>query len=527
VLTSLFVNRPPSLSAALPPVRVTAGSYNDSLDAAAYVVDPEANALTYSNCVADAPASCTISPAGVVNVSAPSGVNATLNATFDVDDGLFAGLATFSFVILVRGPANPNGPPMYSGTSLAFDEDTEFTVDLATLFTDPEGDNLTVLYDDASGLYLVSQVGSVVRLRPPVDYNGPATLTVTAYDTAGNSLDAVLPVTVRPVNDAPELVAIPPLAASVHAGVGTYVFSVIVTDPDGPPAALNWTIDGQTTQGVSSFSFSPPSTMSAGNHTLRAVADDGFLSSNPVEFTIFAYVGPNITAKEPALPTVRLANNTSGFFAVNVSDPDSLVLHYDWTLDGTSVRTGDGVDNLSYRFTAPGTHTLRVVVADNGTSDERQWQVTVEEAPPDLVQLLSPADGSTFEANASVNVSGSVSSLIENATIEWRLDGVVFSANIGGSTGPLSPGNHTISLRVVGLYNGVVPYNVTLESKVVVNAPPVNNTTGGGGDHTVPPAGDSGLLWLLVLAAVAGAAVAYWVGGGRRARDPPEQPPAA
>src|SRR6185295_17142317 len=96
-LTSLFVNRPPSLSAALPPVRVTAGSYNDSLDAAAYVVDPEANALTYSNCVADAPASCTISPAGVVNVSAPSGVNATLNATFDVDDGLFAGLATFSF----------------------------------------------------------------------------------------------------------------------------------------------------------------------------------------------------------------------------------------------------------------------------------------------------------------------------------------------------------------------------------------------------------------------------------------------
>ncbi len=310
VLTSLFVNRPPALSGAIPPVRVAAGSFNDSLDASAYVVDPEGSPLTFSACAAEAPASCTISPSGAVNVSAPSGVNATLNGTFTADDGAFSGNASFPFVILVRGPSNPNGPPVYSGAPLALDEDTEITVDLATLFTDPDGDPVTVLYNGASSLYLISHNGSVFTLRPPVDYNGAAALGVTAYDTAGNYLDAVLAVTVRPVNDAPELMAVAPNAVSVHAGVGTQVFSVIVTDPDGPSLAVNWTIDGQTTAGVTSFSLSPPSTMSAGNHTLTAVADDGLLSSGPVQFTVFVYVGPNITAKQPALPMVRLANDT-------------------------------------------------------------------------------------------------------------------------------------------------------------------------------------------------------------------------
>ncbi len=210
---------------------------------------------------------------------------------------------------------------------------------------------------------------------------------------------------------------------------------------------------------------------------------------------------------------------------MNATDADSPVLHYTWTLDGVTVRSGDGVDNLSHRFTSPGSHQLRVVVADNGTSDQRQWQVTVEEAPPGLVQLLTPANGSVFGAHTSVNVTGSVSSLIENTTIEWRLDGVVFSTTLGGSTVPLEPGIHTISMRVIGLYNGVVPYNVTIEVRVVIQSPPTDGCGSACPPPPPPPIDSTFPVALFIVAIGVSLGLVLYLYYRFRRRAPPSQPP--
>ncbi len=529
-LTSLFVNRPPRLVTAIPPVRVPSPGYNDSLNLSLYLTDPEGGALTFSSCVPDAPLSCTLAPTGVLNLSAPPGVNATLGVTVVADDGLPSGASTFSLVALVRGPGNTsNLPPVWVGGALSMDEDSELVVDFETLFTDPEGGPVTALLAAVTNLYIVVSNASSVRLRPPSNFNGLGGLTFTVFDDAGNDVRASPLVEVRPVNDVPWLLPASPLDTTFHAGVGSFVFEVVPFDPDAESLSIGWTFDGEFLYGDRAAYFAPASNLSSGVHTLSAVCSDGIAFSEPINFTIRIFEGPNITATDPPLPAFRIANNTSYMMGVNATDADSPTLHFRWTAEGGLLAEGDGLSQLLVVFAHPGTHTVSVMASDNATNDSRTWAVLVQEAPPGLVQLLRPADGTTVEANATVNVSALVSPLLSNVSLTWSLDGTAFSDQPSAATPALAPGNHTVTLRASGLFDTIVPYSATFEVVVHVNAPPSDNGTGGnnnGNGGTHPPPVDAGLGWLpfalIGALAPAGAGAALYL---RRRQTPPSPPP--
>jgi hypothetical protein len=85
---------------------------------------------------------------------------------------------------------------------VALDEDNATTVDLATVFRDPQKRPLSFKFTPAEH-FNISINGAVMSIAPVHDWNGHAVLTVSAQNAEQKSATAFIDVGVRPMNDAP------------------------------------------------------------------------------------------------------------------------------------------------------------------------------------------------------------------------------------------------------------------------------------------------------------------------------------
>ncbi len=115
----------------------------------------------------------------------------------------------------------PNKPPRINASALEdviMLEDTTWwedysgrnvsSVDLATVFLDPEGGELTFSAAGDANVTAKATAG-LVTLRPAKDWFGESNVTVSALDDSGNRVQATFHVTVVPVNDAPRVFTTP------------------------------------------------------------------------------------------------------------------------------------------------------------------------------------------------------------------------------------------------------------------------------------------------------------------------------
>ncbi len=133
----------------------------------------------------------------------------TLSDSFDfsVNDGSGAVSSdTFSFTVT---PVNDN--PVATGESYSVDEDATLTAtlgidDLLLNDTDVDGDTLTVntnpIVDTSNGTLVLSNDGTFTY-TPIADYHGSDTFTYEISDGNGGTSQAVVNITVNPLNDAP------------------------------------------------------------------------------------------------------------------------------------------------------------------------------------------------------------------------------------------------------------------------------------------------------------------------------------
>jgi hypothetical protein len=109
-------------------------------------------------------------------------------------------------IIVTTMPAMTNNQPTVASQPgpISFPEDTKYTtLDLKTVFGDPEGDPLTYSFSGASNIN-VTLAGSVVTLTPKKDWSGQETIRFMAKDPFNaNSANADVQVTVTAVNDRP------------------------------------------------------------------------------------------------------------------------------------------------------------------------------------------------------------------------------------------------------------------------------------------------------------------------------------
>ncbi|MCP3780677.1 S-layer homology domain-containing protein [Paenibacillus sp. MZ03-122A] len=277
----------------------------------------------------------------------------------------------------------------------AADEPKE--INLANSFTDADGDTLTYTAEtSATNVATVSVNGSQLTLTPM--NAGTATITVTANDGKGGTINSQFNVTVTPmipeaVNHAPTVeTSISNVTTGAADGVKTVSLASVFADEDSD--ALTYTATSTDT-GVATVAVNGSdlkiTPVNAGTATITVTANDGKGGTINSQFNVT--ITPVIPEAVNHAPTVEtsISNVTTGAadgvktvsLASVFADEDSDALTYTATSTDTGVATA-AVNGSELKITPvnAGTVTITVTADDgNGGTVDTNFTLTVTPSP--------------------------------------------------------------------------------------------------------------------------------------------------
>ena len=299
----------------------------------------------------------------------------------------------------------PNRAPSPSGSipALTVRVGETATVDVASYFTDPDGDALTYTATSSSPqTAAVSVSGSGVSVT--ANARGVLTVTVTARDPGGLSAQATFAVTVP--NRAPVAVDTVP-AQTVFVGDTAQVdMAAYFEDPDGDaltysaassdPAAVSTSVAGSV------VSMSGISTGTA-LVTVTATDPDGLSAQQGLEVAV-----PNrapLTLGALPARTLPAGRTIAIDVAPHFEDPDRDSLTYHATTTDSAVARASVAGNvLTVTALARGTARVMVTATDpGGLSGQQSFEVTVPNRAPLATDSIQPL---TLEAGDTESWSG-------------------------------------------------------------------------------------------------------------------------
>ena len=384
-------NRPPVVVDTIPAHTVDVGD-SVTFDLSAYFNDPDADALTYS-ATSSLPGVAGVSVSGsTITVTALAKGEATVTVTATDTEGLGA---TQEFTVTV-----PNRPPMPVDTipsHTLFRRET-VTLDLTSLFTDPDGDTLVYAATTSDPEVVTASVTDALVTVSAIA-QGEATVTITAVDNEGLSAEQEFLVTVP--NRGPETGdVIPPL--TIHTGeTVTLDLTPHFSDADGDSLVYAATTsDSSVVTAVVAGDSATVIATGKGETTVTITATDPY--GLAVEQS-FAVTVPNrepiILAEIPPQTvyrreTVRL--DPSDYF----SDPDGDTLIYSVESSNrrvATVRISSG--SITIRAASKGEAVVTVTAADpDGLTVSQSFPVTVPNRGPVAAGVfpgLTIGDGET------------------------------------------------------------------------------------------------------------------------------------
>ncbi len=307
---------------------------------------------------------------------------------------------------------------------------------------------------------------------------GVHTITANVTDSGGLNGSAVVTLTINAENTPPTVQIQAPSGGSSHTQGTAVTFTGSANDTqDGSlSSALVWTssVSGQIGTGAS-FSTS---TLAAGSHTITARATDsgGLQGSATVTITI-QNTAPTVQILSPASGS-SFTQGVSVSFSGSANDVQNgnLTSALVWT-SSVSGQIGTG-GSFSTAGLSVGTHTITARATDSGGlqgSATITLNITEANAAP-VVQILSPANGSSFTQGVSVSFSGSAndpqSGNLSSALVWTSSMNGQFGTGASVSTSALSVGTHTITARATdsGGLQGSASISLTINAP---NTPPV------------------------------------------------------
>ncbi|WP_046655866.1 putative Ig domain-containing protein [Lysobacter capsici] len=282
----------------------------------------------------------------------------------------------------------PTGPSPLPPVVAMHNSDFSWSSPLAQVFTDPDGDNLTVA---ASGLpawlsfqRIDNPVRPELRLIGRVPGDIPAgtvyTVSFTATDTSGAVKTTTMAITVRANNQAPN----PPATFSMPWAVAGHWYSYQLpafTDPEGDaityqltglPAGLSFDAQSRTISGVAS---------GASNVRLYYTATDVFGASKTIDFGFGSYVN------HPPVPS-SIPNQTAGVgtgFAYQIPEFTDAGGGQLTTYSATGLPPGLSMSSTGVISGTPntvGSYTVTVTGSDGYDSASTSFVITVNAVAP-------------------------------------------------------------------------------------------------------------------------------------------------
>ena len=408
--------------------------------------DPENQTLTYT--ILQAPLHGTLTgSAPNVTYNPTANYNGPDSFTFKANDGrLDSNIATVTITV-----TPVNDAPVAQGANIAISEDAQANITLQA--SDVDGDVLTFTITKPPSNGTLSGTAPNLVYTPNPNYFGTDEIRFRASDGKLNSNEAVISITITPVNDAPTITV--PGPQSLITGQ-TVSFTVIGNDPDtgdvltltatNTPAGSTFT---QTNATTGLFTWTPTEAQ-AGTFTVTfTVRDNGLptlAATNTVTITVLPQT-TNITIDAPSQLnatenqqvsfTVSASGGTQGqpftlnataglptgaVFPAQTSTGSSISQTFTWTPDFTQAGTFDITFTATRGVSA--TKVVRIIVANvcrppvltvplgtiNG-SEGQALSFNVSATDPDTgetISLSSPnlPTGATFPVTSST--SGSV-----------------------------------------------------------------------------------------------------------------------
>ena len=297
-------------------------------------------------------------------------------------------------------PPPANRAPTASGSIAAqtIPAGESVTVDVASNFTDPDGNTLSFAAassDDAVATASVS--GSNVTINGVSA--GTATVTVTASDPGGLSATQSISVTVEAVNQAPVAEGTIDDLGLVVGAEATVDVAASFSDPDGDDltyaaASSDTTVATVSTDGA----MVTVTAVAAGSATVTVTATDPGELSASQEFGVTVEEANEPPVAEGTIDdqTVDAGSSVEVDVSANFSDPDEDELTYGATSSDEAVATvSTSGAVVTVMGVAPGSATVTVTASDAGmlsASLEFGVTVTPPPVPPEIVDTIPTHD---------------------------------------------------------------------------------------------------------------------------------------
>ena len=347
-----------------------------SLEMGSFFTDPDGDPLAYEVATGNPAVAAAAAGDRAVTVAAVAKGSTTVTVTATDTEG---SAATQSFAVTV-----PNRPPLAAGTIPArtMEAGDEATLDMASFFTDPDGDPLgyAVVVSDAAVVAASAAEGAVVLSAVA---KGEAMVTVTGTDTEGLTATQAFSVTVP--NRAPvagESVA----ARTIEVGeAATVDMSPHFSDPDGDELAYTAvTSDGALATAEVSGSVIRVTAVAKGSAMVTVTATD---TEGAAATQSFGVTVPNrvpVAVGAIAAQTVEVGQEVSLEMGSFFTDPDGDPLAYEVATGNPAVASASAGDRaVAVAAVAKGSTTVTVTATDTeGSAATQSFAVTVPNRPP-------------------------------------------------------------------------------------------------------------------------------------------------
>ncbi len=436
-------NRPPFAEGSVPEHTVEVAD-SAMVDVSPFFSDPDGDALSYKAVASDTLIASTSVVESMITVTAHAKGKASVSVTATDTEGL---TATQSFAVMV-----PNRPPlvMQSIPAQVVGVGQSEDLDMAPLFSDPDGDSLTYTAVSAdSSVALVSVVASSVSVVAVA--KGETTITVTATDTEDLAVTQDFVVTVP--NQPPLAVGSIP-AQTVRVGsVFTVEAADYFSDPDGDALTYAVTTSDLTVAAASATGSTVTVTALSGGEasvTVSATDTEGLVAT--LTFPVTVPNRPPLATRDIATRSFDEGETETFDLDRYFSDPDKDDLTFNAkSSDRTVTKVEVDDDEMTVTAVGEGTASVTVTAADpHGASVSTRFRVIVEQTNPGN---RPPAPAAPI-VDQHVGLDGSVSRNLRNHFTDPDDDNLTFAAsssNEAVATTSLSGSDLTVNAVAEGI----------------------------------------------------------------------------
>ena len=282
-----------------------------------------------------------------------------------------------------------------------------------------------------------------------------------------------------PANNAPSVTSITPsLSLSGGSYIGT--ISATATDPESNPLTYTWTASGGTltTNNAATVNWSG----SVGTYTFTVNVSDGTNAPVALSKTV-TLVPPTINNIDTTNITENTLNVYSGNIEATINNPGNLPLTYAWTvtrtgLPGGSITSASTVNPITWQG-GPGNYTANVTVSNaNGSNTFAKSFTCVDNQKP-VINTVSNTIAQTsgkFNGTLTINATDPESHAL---TYTWTDNNPAILQSTSGQTVTLKPdtipGTYTLYAKANDGFQNSDPYTVTLN--LTASAPTITEVT--------------------------------------------------